>query len=211
MTDVLRFVGAVARKVYRREYEGRPAWVVAATCSYDTDVNDVWDALTNQERIPRWFLPISGDLRVGGRYQLQGNAGGQVTGCEPPYRFELTWEYGGQVSWVQVSLSELSDGGTRLELEHIAHVPEEMWNQYGPGATGVGWELGLMGLGKHLSTGAKLDPKEAEAWTASEEGRSFISQSSDGWGRASIAAGTDEQAAKDAAGRTRAFYTGEVG
>src|SRR5882724_8555264 len=29
-----------------------------------------WDAMTNAERIPRWFLPISADLRLSGRYQL---------------------------------------------------------------------------------------------------------------------------------------------
>ena len=28
--------------------------------------------------------PISGDLRLGGRYQLQGNAGGEILVCEPP-------------------------------------------------------------------------------------------------------------------------------
>jgi hypothetical protein len=40
--------------------------------SYDTDQDDLWDAVTNIERIPRWFLPISGDLKVGGSYQLEG-------------------------------------------------------------------------------------------------------------------------------------------
>lgn len=39
----------------------------------------MWDACTDPERIPRWFLPISGDLRLNGRYQLEGNAGGAIT------------------------------------------------------------------------------------------------------------------------------------
>ena len=34
----------------------------------DAAIDDVWDACTNPERIPRWFLPVSGDLRLGGRY-----------------------------------------------------------------------------------------------------------------------------------------------
>ena len=46
----------------------------------------MWDAVTSAERIPRWFLPISGDLRLGGRYQLEGNAGGEVLECAPPAR-----------------------------------------------------------------------------------------------------------------------------
>jgi uncharacterized protein YndB with AHSA1/START domain len=206
--DVLRYIGAVTREIQNRDHEGRPARVLLAACSYDTTIDDVWDAITSAERIPRWFLPISGNLRLGGRYQLQGNAGGQITGCERPHSLAITWEFGGQVSWVNVRLTKLSDGGTRLQLEHIAHVPDELWTQYGPGAVGVGWDLTMMGLGLHLSTGASVDPKEAAAWPASEEGKDFIRRSSDEWGQASIAAGTDETAAREAASHTTAFYGG---
>jgi uncharacterized protein YndB with AHSA1/START domain len=207
--DVLRYIGAVTREVHTREYEGRPARVVLATCAYDTTTDDVWDAITNPERIPRWFLPISGELRPGGRYQLQGNAGGQITACDPPKMFNLTWEFGGQLSWVNVRLSELSDGGTSLRLEHIAHVPDDFWNQYGPGAVGVGWDLAMLGLGRHLETGATLDPKQGAEWPTTEDGKEFVRSSSDDWYRASTAAGTPEQAAREAAERTTAFYTGQ--
>ncbi|WP_308168107.1 hypothetical protein [Nonomuraea sp. NEAU-A123] len=44
----------------------------------------MWDACTSAEHIPRWFLPIEGDLRAGGCYRLEGNAGGEVLACEPP-------------------------------------------------------------------------------------------------------------------------------
>jgi len=207
--DVLRYIGMVTREIQTREYEGRPARALLATCVYDTTIDDVWDAITNPERIPRWFLPISGDLRLGGRYQLQGNASGQITACDPPRTLDLTWEYGGQVSWVQARLTELSDGGTSLRLEHIAHVPDDLWNQYGPGAVGVGWDLAMLGLGRHLETGVTVDPEQAAEWPTTKEGKDFISRSSDGWGRASIAAGTPEAAAREAAGRTTAFYTGQ--
>ena len=76
--DVARHVGAVTRKVEAREHDGRPAHAVIATRTYPTDIDDAWDALTSAERIPRWFMPIEGDLRLGGRYQLQGNAGEMV-------------------------------------------------------------------------------------------------------------------------------------
>jgi uncharacterized protein YndB with AHSA1/START domain len=207
--DVLRYIGAVTREIHNREYQGREARVLVATCAYDTTIDDVWDAITNPERIPRWFLPISGELRVGGRYQLQGNAGGQITACDPPRTFDLTWEFGGQVSWVSGQLTALSDGGTRLRLEHIAHVPDDLWNMYGPGAVGVGWDLTMLGLGRHLETAASLDPKQAMAWPTTEEGTQFVGLSSDEWCRASIAAGTPEAGAREAASRTTAFYTGQ--
>ena len=82
-------------------------------------------------------------------------------------------------------------------------MPDDIWSQYGPGATGVGWDLTLMGLGRHLSK-----PKEAAAWLASEEGKDFARHSGEEWGRASIAAGTDPVAAQDKARRTTAFYHG---
>jgi len=206
--DVLRYIGAVTREVHTRDHHGRPARVVVATCAYDTTIQDVWDAITNAGRIPKWFLPVSGDLRLGGRYQLQGNAGGEIIGCEPPRSLAITWEFGGQISWVHVSLAELSDGGTLLRLEHIAHVPDDLWSQYGPGAAGVGWDLTILGLGRHLSTGAAADSNESAAWLASQEGKHFVLRSSDEWGRASMAAGTDQAAARDSARRTTVFYHG---
>ncbi len=54
--DPVAYVGAVIREVTVRERDGKPARAVIATRSYDTDITDLWDALTNPERIPRWFL-----------------------------------------------------------------------------------------------------------------------------------------------------------
>jgi Activator of Hsp90 ATPase homolog 1-like protein len=96
--DIERIFGAVKREVSAREREGRTARVANVARTYDTHVEDLWDALTNHERIPRWFLPVSGDLRLGGRYQLEGNASGTITACEPPRHLAATWEYGDEVS-----------------------------------------------------------------------------------------------------------------
>ena len=112
--DPVAAVGAVTRELQQREHEGQTARVVVAARSYDTDIQDLWDALTNPERIPRWFLPVSGDLKLGGRYQFQGNAGGTITACEPPRRVAATWEFGGAVSWV-VDGSNLL-GGARADV-----------------------------------------------------------------------------------------------
>ena len=205
--DIQRHVGAVTRGVESRIHDGRPANVVIAARTYDTTVEDLWDAITTKERIPRWFLPISGELRLGGRYQLHGNAGGTITRCEPPRAVGMTWEYGGTMSWVEVRLEPTSDGRAHLELEHIAHV-DPMWDEFGPGATGIGWDMALAGLANHIETGTAVDPREAMAWLGSENGKEFVRGSSEGWCRAAIAAGTDEAVAKAAAARTTAAYTG---
>ena len=207
MIDVDQVVGAVTREVSSREHEGKLARVVVATRTYDTSADDLWDALTSAERLPRWFLPVSGDLRLGGRYQLEGNAGGTITRCAPPRSLALTWEYGGSVSWVTVNLRQKGHDRTELELEHMAH-DDEHWAKFGPGAAGVGWDMALMALGRHLASGAPVDPEAALEWSASDEGRRFIAQSSNDWGRASIAAGESEASAKAAADRTTSAYTG---
>jgi len=206
--DIPQQIGAVTRRLENRLHDGRPARVVVAARTYDTTVDDLWDAITTKERIPRWFMPVSGDLRLGGRYQLQGNAGGTITRCEPPRAVGMTWEYAGDVSWVEVTLEPTADGRAHLQLEHIAYVPDDRWDQFGPGAVGVGWDMGLLGLANHVEAGAVVDPREAMAWMGSENGKEFVHRSSDDWCRASIAAGTDPNAAQAAAARTTAAYTG---
>jgi uncharacterized protein YndB with AHSA1/START domain len=206
--EVVEEINRVERRVGSRTFDAGEARTVVIARTYDAALEDVWDACTNPERLPRWFLPVSGELRAGGRYQLQGNAGGEIERCDPPHGFAATWEFGGNVSWIELRLSDVGDGRTRFELEHIAPGDDEHWAQFGPGAVGVGWELALPGLARHLASGAAVDPAEAAAWTASDEGRKFISLSSQGWCDAAISAGGDEAGARAAAERTTRFYTG---
>jgi uncharacterized protein YndB with AHSA1/START domain len=207
--DVTHHISNVGRSVGTRMLEAGEARVMTVSRVYPTDQEDLWDACTNPERIPRWFLPVSGDLAVGGRYSLEGNADGTVEECDPPNRFAATWEFGGEVSWIEVRVTEEGPGQARFTLEHVAHVSDERWAQFGPGATGVGWDLALLGLGLHLESGSEpVDPQEFMAWSTSEDGRRFVEDSSTAWMEASVVAGTDREEAEAAAGRTTAFYTG---
>ena len=206
--DVESHLGAVKRFVSSLERDGQPARAVTLSRAYaPTTVEDLWDAVTNGERISRWFLPVGGDLEPGGRYQLEGNAGGVIVACERLSHFALTWEFGGDLSWVEVSLAVAEAGRARLTLTHTARLSEH-WGEYGPGATGVGWELALLVLALHITQPTEPKPGEA-AFTTSPEGKAFIAGSSEGWAQAAVAAGTEPDAARAAARRTTAFYTGE--
>jgi len=210
MIDVTHEINRVERRVGSRTLEAGEARTVIVSRVYDTPPEDLWDACTNPERISRWFLPISGDLHQGGRYEFEGNASGTIERCEPPHGLAATWEYGGQISWVEVRLTPESDGRARFTLEHIAHVGDDLWAQFGPGAVGVGWDLGVLGLTLHLTGRDEMpDRAAAEAWQASDEGRAYVRQSSEGWAVASIAAGTEPAEAHAAAARTTDFYTGQ--
>ena len=210
MTEVVEQINSVERRVGSRTFEAGAVRTVVITRTYHAALEDVWDACSNPERIPRWFLPVSGELRAGGRYQLQGNAGGRIERCDPPRGFDATWEFAGHVSWIELRLSEAGSERTRFELSHIAPSADEHWAQFGPGAVGVGWELALAGLARHFASGAALDPAEAVAWTVSEEGREFVGLSSRSWCDAAIEGGGDPVWARAAAERTTRFYTGEA-
>ena len=200
-------LNAVERTVSSQERDGNPALANTLSRSYETAVEDLWDAVTNGERIPRWAMPISGELELGGRYQLEGNAGGRITACKRLSHLALTWEFGGELSWVDVHVSDEGAGRARLTITHAARHSEH-WDTYGPGATGVGWESALLGLAFYLKR--PNDPKPDElAFVTSPDGKAFITGSSERWGQVAIAAGADPDDALAAARRTTAFYTGE--
>jgi uncharacterized protein YndB with AHSA1/START domain len=209
MIDIVREIDAIQREVGSGRIAAGEGRTVRLRRTYDAPVDDVWDALTNPERISRWFLPISGDLRLGGRYQFEGNAGGEIVSCERPHRLRVTWAYGediapADVSELEVRLTSAGEQSTTLELVHTAVVPEDRWDEYGPGAVGVGWDGGLLGLSLHLRGGSIVDPM---AWQLSDEGRDFYTRSSLAWGAANEAAGADPVAAARAVANTTAFYT----
>ena len=203
--DIAAHIGAVTRSVANRDHEGRAAHVVTATQTYKTSPEDLWDAITSAERLPRWFLPVSGDLKPGGRYQLQGNAGGTILVCDPPRHLKVTWEFGGAVSWVDVRI-ESANGAARLTLEHLMF-DDDHWQQFGPGATGVGWDLTLVGLDRHIG-GELKSADEGMKWLMSDEGKAFVRESSEAWLTADLAGGENPEQARAAAARTTTAYTG---
>jgi uncharacterized protein YndB with AHSA1/START domain len=205
--DTAGQLAGVQRNVATRERDGAPTKVVTLEQTYPVSREELWDACTRAERISRWLMPISGDLVLGGHYQLEGNAGGTIEQCERPELIAVTWEYGGDVSWV---VATLTGGGERatLRVEHTAHVDQERWDQFGPGAVGIGWDMMLLGLSLHLSTGASMEPAEGLAWAASDAGKAFMKESGEAWRDAQVAAGEDTQLAQASAERCLAAYTG---
>jgi uncharacterized protein YndB with AHSA1/START domain len=210
MIDIVREIEAIGREVGTKTIPAGDGKTVKLTRDFDAPIEDVWDALTAPERISRWFLPIELDARIGGRYQLTGQAGGEVLECQRPSRFKITWAYGEnitpeQISEVDVRLTSLGEGQTRLQMEHAAVSPPEMWDQFGPGAVGVGWDQGLLGLSLYLKTGKTVE--DPVAWQLSPEGIDYATRSSRAWGAANLASGADAAVVERNVAATTAFYT----
>ncbi|GAA1155391.1 SRPBCC family protein [Kribbella jejuensis] len=143
MIDILEHINAVQREVSRT---GETVTVLMRR-SYRAEPVEVWDALTDPDRMRRWFMPVSGELKVGGSFQLEGNAGGEILECEPPKRFKVT--FGGPTSLLELRLLPGANDSTDLELEH------SMSEAPAPGGSGAlwvgpGWDGGLLGLALYI-------------------------------------------------------------
>jgi uncharacterized protein YndB with AHSA1/START domain len=181
MFDMLEEIAAIHRAVARDD--SAQTVTVSLSRRYAATAAEVWGALTDPERIPRWFYPVSGEFKVGGTYQTEGNAGGEIRTCDEPNRLVVTW--GGPDSIVDLSLTE-ADGATTLDFTHS--VPLAM-AQSGAGAlfVGPGWDGALLGLGIFLRGDAVGDPLEA---ANSPEVVEFNKGSIDAWTTAIESSGT---------------------
>jgi uncharacterized protein YndB with AHSA1/START domain len=186
MLDIANQLNAIHRQVERQPAGAGTGELVSVLLrrTYDAAIQDVWDAVTQPDRIKRWFMPVSGDLRAGGTFQLEGNASGDILTCEPPRLLKMT--FGGPTSLVEVRLAARGDGDTVLELEHT--VPIEM-AQSGAGAlfVGPGWDGALLGLGLFLRGEAVGDPVAA---ASSPEAQEFSRQSVHAWAAVITDSGT---------------------
>ncbi|MEU4540147.1 SRPBCC family protein [Streptosporangium sp. NPDC023825] len=184
MIDIIDQINAVNREVGSRSAGDGEGIGVLLRRRYDAPIEDVWEALTDPDRMKRWFLPVSGDLRVGGDFQLEGNAGGRILRCEPPRLLKVT--FGAETSLVELRLSPDGEDATTFELEHT--VPLEMAGS-GAGAlyVGPGWDGALMSLGLFVVGEAGGDPVAA---ANSPEGQEFSRQSVHAWIAAVEASGT---------------------
>jgi uncharacterized protein YndB with AHSA1/START domain len=180
--DILEHINAVQREVSRT---GETVTVLMRR-AYQAEPAEVWDALTDPDRMKRWFMPVSGNLEVGGTFQLEGNAGGEILECEPPKRFKVT--FGGPNSLLELRLLPGADASTELELEH------SMSEAPAPGGAGAlwvgpGWDGGLLGLALYVTGELPADADPAEMANSAEV-ISYNEQSVRAWIEAIRASGS---------------------
>ena len=185
MIDILEHINAVQREVSRT---GETV-TVRMRRSYQAEPEELWDALTDPERMKRWFWPVTGDFKVGGTFQLQDNAGGEVLECEPPKRFKVT--FGGPTSLLELRLLPGSGSSTELELEHSMGEPPA------PGGSGAlwvgpGWDGGFLALALYVSGELPEDTNPVEM-ADSPEVVKFNEQSVRAWIEAVRSSGTTSE------------------
>ena len=107
--------------------------VVRMQDRFDTDIDDLWSALTDPGRLARWMGEVEGDLRLGGEFRARFFASGwegagRVEACEPPRRLLLLTMQPGQPGehFIEVTLAADDDQTILvweergMSLDHLA-------------------------------------------------------------------------------------------
>ncbi|MFC4047470.1 SRPBCC domain-containing protein [Dactylosporangium siamense] len=127
---------------------------------YDTDIDDLWDACTNPERLARWIAKVSGELRVGGSihavFTSTWTGPGRIDACEKPHHLLITTEPGtSDEAQIEAWLSQ-EGSRTRLIVEERG-LPLNRLHFYG-----AGWQAHLEDLGRSLGDEPAAGP---QTWT----------------------------------------------
>ncbi|HTT86359.1 MAG TPA: SRPBCC family protein, partial [Acidimicrobiales bacterium] len=117
---------------------------------FDTDIDDVWSALTEPRRLALWIGEIEGDLRLGGefhrRFFASGSEGtGHVEACEPPRRLVVTLDPGQPNENVIEVLLAAHGAGTILVWEERGLPLDKL------AAYGAGIQIHVEDLAAHLA------------------------------------------------------------
>jgi uncharacterized protein YndB with AHSA1/START domain len=135
--------------------------VVRIEDRYDTEIDDLWSALTDPGRLARWFGEVEGDLRQGGEFRLHVyDAGmdtvGRVHACEPPRRLVVTnretdesYRPGTVPPFDEVIDATLTaDGEQTVLVIEVRGMPLDKVEYYG-----TGWQIHAENLAVYLTGG----------------------------------------------------------
>jgi uncharacterized protein YndB with AHSA1/START domain len=132
--------------------------VVRMQDRYDTDIDDLWTALTDPNRLARWIADVEGDLRLGGEFRARFTSGwegtGRVQACEPPRGLRVLTRDADESDEQVLEATLTADGDQTilvieergLPIEHLA-------------AHGAGWQVHVEDLAAHLAGRDRCDIK----------------------------------------------------
>jgi uncharacterized protein YndB with AHSA1/START domain len=134
--------------------------VVRIADRFDTAIDDLWSAITDPERIARWYGRVEGDLAPGGEFRLfvddaDSDHVGRVEECEPPRRLRVTtretddsYQRGkGVPPYDEVLEATLTaDGNQTVLVIEVRGMPLDVVAYYG-----AGWQIHAENLAGYLA------------------------------------------------------------
>jgi uncharacterized protein YndB with AHSA1/START domain len=147
-TTPARIVGTL-----RRTAEGKGA--VRMEDRYDTDVADLWEALTDPRRLARWIGEVDGDLRPGGtihaRFTSAWEGAGRIDDCAAPHHLLVTMLPGTPEETVIEATLAAEGDRTRLVIEERG-LPLAALADHG-----AGWQAHVEDLTAHVGGSPAAD------------------------------------------------------
>jgi len=111
--------------------------VVRMQDRFDTDIDDLWSALTDPGRLARWLGEVEGDLRLGGEFRARFFDGwegtGRVEACEPPQRLLVVTRHHQQTDEQVIEAMLAADGGQAILVWEERGMPLNLLAGYGAG------------------------------------------------------------------------------
>jgi uncharacterized protein YndB with AHSA1/START domain len=122
---------------------------------YDTDIEDLWSALTEPQRLAQWIAKVDGELRLGGEFEAIFTSGWEghcrVDVCEPPRLLHVTTSPGQEDQTVMAAELVADGNQTILVLEERGLDLHEL------AAHGAGWQAHAEDLASHIARGEHND------------------------------------------------------
>ncbi|HSS81265.1 MAG TPA: SRPBCC domain-containing protein [Gaiellaceae bacterium] len=127
----------------------------------DTDIDDVWSALTDPSRLARWYGEIEGDLRPGGEYRARLFASGwegtgRVEACEPPQRLLVRIKDADEPDENDIEVTLTADAGQTTVVWEERGMPLDLLSAYGAGV-----QLHVEDLADYLAGRERRDDTKA--------------------------------------------------
>jgi uncharacterized protein YndB with AHSA1/START domain len=145
MTEVSRTKARIVGSL--RPVDGKG--VVRMEGRYDTDIDDLWAALTDPERLARWIGEVSGDLQIGGefsaRFTSTWEGAGRVDVCDRPHRLLVTMSPG-SVDETVIEAELHGDGDQTMLVVEERGLPLDSYADHG-----AGWQAHVEDLDAHLT------------------------------------------------------------
>jgi uncharacterized protein YndB with AHSA1/START domain len=157
MTSNVRGGGRILGSLRSADGKG----VVRMEDRYDTNIDDLWSALSDPRRLARWLGEIEGDLRLGGEFRARFFASGwegtgRVEACEPPQRLLLLTREPDQPDEHAIEATLTPDGDQTILVIEERGMPLDQLAAYGAGV-----QIHVEDLAAHIAGRERRDDAEA--------------------------------------------------
>ena len=124
---------------------------------YDTDVDDLWSALTDPHRLARWLGEVEGELHLGGEFRARFFASGwegtgRVEVCEPPRHLLVLTKMTGQTDEHAIETTLAADGNQTILVWEERGMPLDQLAAYGAGV-----QVHVEDLAAHIAGRGRCD------------------------------------------------------